>query len=64
MSDAPAAQLTENGVPPTQVIEETPSFKVIRPSLAFRSQLSIIITRSILTRSSLAILRTLPRMKG
>lgn len=35
MSDAPAAQLTENGVPPTQVIEEAPCFKVFAGNLAY-----------------------------
>jgi len=36
MSDAPAAQLTENGVPPTtQVIEQAPGFKVFAGNLAY-----------------------------
>jgi len=38
MSDAPAAQVTENGVPPTtqdKVVEETPGFKVFAGNLAY-----------------------------
>ncbi|KAI0049561.1 RNA-binding domain-containing protein [Auriscalpium vulgare] len=35
MSDAPAAPVTENGVPPAEVVEEAPGFKVFVGNLAY-----------------------------
>jgi hypothetical protein len=59
MSDAPAAQVTENGVPPVaqeNAIQET-GFKVL-------SFFSPPLLNLISTRSLLEILRIPPRMKG
>ena len=61
MSDAPAAPVTENGVPPAtqeKVVEETPGFKVCRlPS-------DVALAHLFFSRFSPATWRTLPRMKG
>ena len=63
MSDAPAAPVTENGVPPAaqDSLDETPGFKVAR--LPFDVAVAILLTL-FSSRSSLAILRTPLRMKG
>ena len=64
MSDAPAAPVSENGVPPVAQDSKTPTvapgFKVSQfPNLDCPSSL-----HSLSTRSLLEILRILPRMKG
>lgn len=59
MSDAQAAQVTENGVPPTTQ-EETPGFKVCLYPFFSKPPT----TSSFLQRFSLATLRIPPRMKG
>jgi len=60
MSDAPAAQVTENGAPPAmQEKEEAPGFKV-----AFFFVFRSIVLFNYLLRSSLEILRIPLRMKG
>ena len=67
MSDAPAAPVTENGVPPTtQVAEEPLGFKVRQNTW---KRLNIPTSYSpadvtIIDRFSQATLRTLLRMKG
>ena len=65
MSDAPAAPVTENGVPPAaqEKVEETPGFKV-RPATDFDVAQDNSRYLSLSSRSLPAILRTPPRMKG
>jgi hypothetical protein len=59
MSDAPAAPVTEQGVPPATQTEEAPSFKVTHSPLFALQFLSLS-----LIRSSSEILRIPLRMKG
>jgi hypothetical protein len=62
MSDAPAAPVTENGVPPVtqEKVEETPGFKVVFPAISKANSLIL----PLILRSSPATLRTPLRMKG
>lgn len=64
MSDAPAAPVTENGVPPVaqEKVEETPGFKVrIATASTWHESTHAI---PFISRSSPVILRIPPRMKG
>jgi len=64
MSDAPAAPVPENGVPPvaqdSKTATVTPGFKVSH----FPNNLPPSLPNSLLIRSLLEILRIPPRMKG
>ena len=65
MSDAPAAPVTENGVPPAaqEKVEETPGFKV-RASVSLTWHKTSHTNPPFRHRFLPVTLRTLPRMKG
>jgi hypothetical protein len=62
MSEAPAAPVITNGVPPdAQVLESAPGFKVATTAALLPASQKLSLSP---IRSSLATLRILPRMKG